>query len=112
MRLNPGKLKHRIEIVAVKKEQNENGFWTNPVDVPVHDCWAQFTRLSGKEMQKNSADYGEISARFLIRWTPRTISRKMVVRYAGERYEIQYINNYSDSRDFVEIIATLQTKGG
>ena len=112
MRLNPGKLKHRIQIVRVKQTQNENGYWTNSVDEPVHSCWAQFSRTSGKEVRQNDADYSEIIVRFLIRWTRNELSRKMVVLYNGERYEIQYLNNYGDSNDYIEIVAKLQTLEG
>lgn len=112
MRLNPGKLKQRIQIVKVNQTQNENGYWTDPADEPVHSCWAQFSRTSGKEIQQNDADYSETIARFLIRWPREKLSRKMVVLYRGERYEIQYLNNYGDSNDYIEIVAKLQTLEG
>lgn len=112
MRLNPGKLNRRIEIVSVTRTQNANGYWENPVDTPVHSCWAQFSRTSGKEVRQSDADYSEVNARFLIRWTRTPISRKMVVLYSGDRYEIQYINNYGDSNDYIEIIAKLLTLEG
>ena len=112
MRLNPGKLKHRIQIVNVVRTQNENGYWTNPVDELVHSCWAQFSRTSGKDTRQADADYGETIVRFLIRWTGVQLSRKMVVLYRGDRYEIQYLNNYGDSNDYIEIIAKLLTLGG
>lgn len=112
MRLNPGKLKHWVQIVDVVRTQNENGYWTDPVDKPVHSCWAQFSRTSGKEVRQSDADYGETMARFLIRWTGKPISRKMVVLYREERYGIQYLNNYGDSNDYIEIVARLLTMEG
>lgn len=51
-------------------------------------------------------------ARFLIRYTSTAISRKMLVLYRGDRYEITYINDYGDSHEFMEIIAKLVTTGG
>ena len=112
MRLNPGRLKHRIQIVSVTRTQNANGYWESPVDTPVHSCWSQFSRTSGKEVRQSDADYSEVTVRFLIRWTRKLISRKMVVLYGGNRYEIQYINNYGDSNDYMEIIAKLLTLEG
>lgn len=112
MRLNPGKLKHRIQIVCVDRVQNENGYWIDSEDKLVHSCWAQFSRTSGKEARQNDADYSETVARFLIRWTAKKLSRKMVVLYDGSRYEIQYINNYADSNDYIEIVAKLLTLEG
>lgn len=105
MRLNPGKLKHKIQIVKVVRQQTENGYWIDSIDEVIHNCWAQFSRTSGKELRQNDADYGETDVRFLIRWTSNPISRKMVVLYAGKRYEIQYVNNYGDSNDYMEIVA-------
>ena len=112
MRLNPGKLKHRIQIVCVDCVQNENGYWIASEDKLVHSCWAQFSRTSGKEVVKNAADYAEITARFLIRYTPKSISRKMIILYAGDRYEIEYINNYGDSNDYIELMVRQLTLGG
>ncbi len=112
MRLNPGKLKHKIQIVNVIRTQNANGYWTDPRDELLHSCWAQFSRTSGREVRQNDADYSETIVRFLIRWTAKPISRKMVVIYKGNRYEIQYVNNYGDSNDYIEIVARLLTLEG
>lgn len=111
MRVNPGKLDKRITIVQPVKVRDADGYWTE-TDKPVHTCWAQFSRSSGKELAQNDADYAEITARFLIRYTSKELSRKMVVLYAGQRYEIQYLNNYGDQDQYVEIICKLLTLGG
>ena len=71
-----------------------------------------FSRTSGKEAARNDADYQEVIVRFLIRYTSTAISRKMLVLYCGDRYEITYINDYGDSHEFMEIIAKLVTTGG
>lgn len=112
MRVNPGKLNKKIEIVEITRTQNANGYWTDPVEHVVHRCWAQFSRTSGKELRRNDADYSEISVRFLIRWTSKPISRKMLVLYRGQRYEILYLNNYGDSNDYIEIVAKLMSMEG
>lgn len=101
MRLNPGKLKHRIAITVQRRTQNADGSWTEPVEATVHSCWAQFSRASGNKAEA----YGETIVRFLIR-TPRVqITRGMMVYYAGSRYEVRYVNDYADSGDYTEIIA-------
>lgn len=101
MRLNPGRLKHRISITAQRRMQNADGSWTEPVETTVHDCWAQFNRTSGNKAET----YGETIVRFLIR-TPRTvITRGMMIHYAGGHYEVRYVNDYANSRDYTEIIA-------
>ena len=65
--------------------------------------WAQFSQTSGTELTKANADMSEVMVRFLIRWSSTPLSRKMVVRYAGDDYEIEYINGYGDSREYVEL---------
>ena len=111
MRLNAGKLNKRIQIVSVEKTKDADGYWTE-TDAPVHSCWAQFSRTSGKELRQNDADYAEVAARFLIRYTRTKLSRKMVILYRGDRYEIEYINNYGDSNDYIELIARQLTLEG
>ena len=69
----------------------------------VHSCWAQFSQTSGSSMQKANADWGEVKVRFLIRYTKKELDRKMIVRYNDTDYEIEYINTYGDSRQFIEI---------
>ncbi len=111
MRVNAGKLNKRIQIVFPEKVRDKDGYWTE-TDVPVWNCWAQFSRSSGKELERNDADYADTTARFLIRYTETPLSRKMVVLYAGTRYEIQYLNNYGDSNEYIEIICRLLTMEG
>ena len=65
--------------------------------------WAQFSQTSGTELTKANADMSEVMVRFLIRWSSTPMSRKMVVRYAGDDYEIEYINGYGDSLEYVEL---------
>lgn len=108
MRVNAGKLDKRITILRESKTHDADGYWT-AADETVWTCWAQFSRTSGKEMTASNADYSEVSVRFLIRCPPVSIDRKMVVDYAGDRYEITYLNDYGDAREYTEIIAVLRT---
>ena len=110
MRVNAGKLNKRIQIQQLVKAEDADGFWAEQFDT-VHTCWAQFSRLSGKEMSQADADYAEVNVRFLIRYTRVPIDRKMYVLYAEKRYAIQYINDYGDSHSYVEILAKLETLG-
>ena len=54
-------------------------------------------------MVKANADFGEVKARFLVRYSRRPIDRKMFVRYRDSDYEILYINPYGDSREYLEL---------
>ena len=102
MHVNAGELRHRIRIVRIDRVEDEDGY-TVPQEKIVHACWAKVSYTSGTEMVKANADFGEVKARFLIRWTAAAIDRKMLVRHGGRDYEIQYINDYGRPREYLEI---------
>lgn len=102
MEVNAGKLNKRIEIIQIEKELDGDGYETVKETV-VRRPWAQFSQTSGTELTKANADMSEVMVRFLIRWSSTPMSRKMVVRYAGDDYEIEYINGYGDSLEYVEL---------
>lgn len=111
MHLDAGKLNRRIVVLAETKVPDSEGYGPKKPSV-VWRCWAQFSRSSGKEMAQSNADYTEISVRFLIRTPPVDISRKMVIIYAGRRYEITYVNDYGDDGKYTEVHAKLETLEG
>ena len=82
MQINPGALSKRIDIVQPSTVTDAEGY---PLltDTVVHTCYAQFTRRSGTEINRDNADFGTAKCRFLIRHTGKSITRKMYVRYAG-----------------------------
>lgn len=92
MFVNAGELNKRIQI-----------YRKNGEPLLVHTCWAKFSQTSGTTVQKAGADWGEVKVRFLIRHTKKELDRKMFVRYADADYEIEYINTYGDSRQYIEI---------
>lgn len=102
MHVDAGELNKRIEIVRLDRSETPNGY-DEITETVVHRCWAKFTQTSGTELVKANADFGEEKARFLIRWTDRAIDRKMVIRYGGGRYEIEYINDYGDGHQYIEL---------
>ena len=110
MNVNPGELDKRIQIISKSKEMDADGYYTEAETV-AHTCWAKFTRTSGTEMTKANADFAEVKARFLIRYTKAAIDRRMIVRYGGADYEIVYINDYEDAHEYTEIWCNLLTLG-
>lgn len=110
MRVNPGELNKKIRIIRQDSEQDEYGCGELEPEV-VRECWAKFSRTSGTENIKSGADMKDIKARFLVRYSKKEIDRKMKVRYAGETYEIEYINEYQDDKRYVEIWGRLLTNG-
>ena len=104
MYVNPGELDKRIKIVDDGTVTDEDGYVV-PNRSTVWECWAKATRTSGTEMIKGNADFSQTKMRFLIRYTDKKIDRKMIVEYQGDDYEIEYVNDYEDNHQFIEIIA-------
>ena len=111
MEINAGELNQRIQIIRVDKGRDADGYETKTETV-VRSPWARFSQTSGKELVRANADMSEVKVRFLIRWSSIPISRKMLVRYGGSDYQIEYINGYGDSREYVELWCSLATLGG
>lgn len=111
MDIDAGKLNKQIQIIRETFVENENGYRTATRTV-IRSPWAQFSQPSGTEVVKAGAEFGEVNARFLIRWSKTQISRKDLVRYAGNDYSIEYINPYGDSREYLELWCKLVTLGG
>lgn len=102
MNINPGELKHRIQIIRRDRTADADGYDT-VMETVVHTCSAKLTQVSGTELVQANADFARIKVRFLIRHTAKSIDRKMLVRYAGTDYEIVYLNRYGDTREYMEI---------
>lgn len=106
MNINPGELNKKIQIVRKKEEVNENGF---PVltERIVRSCFARYTATSGSEIIKAGTEFSKAKARFLVRHSQIPVDTDMIVRYAGRDYNIEYVNPYGDSREYMEIWASL-----
>ena len=111
MRVNAGNLNKKIQIIGILSDREEDGYETRR-EVIVREPWAQFSQTSGTELQKAGADMAEVKVRFLIRWSATPISRKMIVRYAGKDYRIEYLNGYGDSMEYMELWCSLKTLEG
>lgn len=111
MNVNAGELNKRVEILRVSTAPDAEGYTPESVRV-IRRPWAAFSRTSGTEKLKSGADMGEVKARFLLRAGSVQISRKDRVRYAGEEYEIEYVNEYGDSGEYIELMTRLLTAGG
>ena len=113
MEINAGELNQRIQILRHTETRNSAGYLALPSDPEVvHSCWAKFSRTSGTEVLKAGADFSEVKVRFLIRYTRKPIDRKMFVRYRGNDYEIEYINDYGDSHQYMELMCRWSGTGG
>ena len=48
-------------------------------------------------------DISNAIGEFLIRYAPVTINTAMIIRYAGQDYNILLINTYGDNHEFTEV---------
>ena len=102
--MNIAKLSKRIQFVKrVSGGVDEEGFDTEETEELVWECWAQVSETSGEELIKSGAQLSETKKRFLIRYTPVPINTDMIVRYAGEDYDIVMMNTYGDNHTYTEI---------
>lgn len=107
MNVNPGELDKKIQIIKKEETQNENGL---PIltDKVVRTCFAKYSNVSGTEILKAGTEFSSAKMRFLVRYSPIEIDTDMFVRYAGKDYNIEYINPYGDSKEYLEIWVSLQ----
>lgn len=111
MYVNAGELNQRIQIVRRVPETDTDGFEVMREEV-VRTAYARFSQVSGGEIVRSGADFGRVNVRFLIRWAATPIDRKMIVRYRGNDYEIEYVNNYGDSGEYTELWCVKEEIGG
>ena len=79
---------------------------------PVRVAMIRGSFCSGTTLVKAGADFAEERVRFLIRYTAREITTKMYVRYRGSRYDIEYVNDYGDGHEFMELWCRWRGKEG
>lgn len=102
MIVNPGELNKKIEIIKEVTTKDDDGYDVVTPET-IRAPWAKFTRTSGTETAKANADFGEIKVRFLIRYSPTVITRKMKVKYNEDLYNIIFVNDYEDSHEYIEL---------
>lgn len=108
MQVDAGELRHRIRIYEKSPAADSDGYSAQTLKL-VRSCMAKFSRQSGTESQRAGADMADVKARFLVRWSRVKIDRKMIVRYAGTDYEIEFVNDYEDKHEYLEIWCKLST---
>lgn len=103
MVVNPGELNKWIKIVDI--EVPEDDFEIEKEVKLVRETWAKVTRVSVTEVMKAGREIEVERCRFLVRYTPKEITHSMFILYAGTYYQIEYVNNYRDSNEYIEIMA-------
>lgn len=112
MHIDAGKLDKRVQFLAHIKTLNASGEVIAERDEMVRECWAQYSQTSGTELVKSNAEFGEAKVRFLVRYHPRVLDRRQIIRYDGREYEIEYLNTYGDRKQYVELWCKRKTLEG
>lgn len=92
--IQAGELNRRIRVLRRETAADAEGFPSGEPE-EIYRCWAKVTLTSGTELLRANADFGQMKARFLIRWTGVPIDRKMYVEYGGKEWQIEYVNDYA-----------------
>ena len=104
MLLNPGNFKKKIKIIKFEQAKDSDGFPENK-EIVVLRTWAQVTNTSGTELERSNSDFSEVKTRFLIRTPKIILDKDMFIKFAGNIYNIIYINDYSYDKKYTEIMA-------
>lgn len=109
--VNIGELNQRIQIIKLIPSEDEDGY-PKMAEAVMRTAWAKVSRASGTEQLKAGTEVLRERLRFLVRWSRVPISRKMIIRYRGADYQIDFINDYEDRHQFVEIWCERVTQEG
>ncbi len=104
MNVDPGELNKKIMIVdRAGSEKDKDGFHVRKEAV-IKKTYPSVNRTSIKEIMQGSREMNVTKCRFLIRYTQKAVRRGMFVVYKGRYHKIEYVNNYGDSNEYIEIM--------
>ncbi|MGG2053099.1 phage head closure protein [Lysinibacillus pakistanensis] len=102
--MNPGDLRHRIEILTNQKEKNDLEE-TIYKFLPVKKLWAAIIPQTGS-LQKQVADtiLTNVTHKIIVRYNAgKDITKDMRIGYKGHEFEIKYILNPYFKNETLEI---------
>lgn len=109
MQINPGDFDKKIKIIRYEIQKDLDGFESKE-EITVLNTWSQVTNISGTEILRSNSDFSEVKTRFLMRTPKIILGKDMFIKFAGNAYNIVYINDYSYDKKYTEIIAELVVK--
>lgn len=102
--MNPGDLRHRIEILTNQKAKNELEETTYKF-LPMKKMWAAIIPQTGS-LQKQVADtiLTNVTHKVIVRYsTGKDITKDMRIRYKDHEFEIKYVLNPYFKNETLEI---------
>ena len=84
MQVDPGKLRHKIEIYDYNCTL-------------IHSCYAS--------INQNNVQFEQSTTRFLMRYPKVEIPSDGVIQYNGYNYDIKYTNDYNEEHKYIEVLA-------
>lgn len=102
--INPGLLRHRIDIFGNVKYENELGEESYKF-MKIMDLWAAVIPQTGK-MQSQQAEtiLTNVTHKVVVRYTAgQTITKDMQIMFRGHRFEIKYILNPYFRNEILEL---------
>lgn len=112
MHVDAGKLSKRIQFLRQPAARDKDGYPSSAAPVLVRETWAQYSRTSGTELIRAGAEFGEAKVRFLTRYYPDILDRRLLIRYQGRKYSIVYVNTYGDEEKYTEYWCEQYTQEG
>lgn len=104
--INAGEYNRRIVIYQVTPSVDSDGFPTN-TETTILTTYAKIKTLRGYTLITNNTNFDKAYINFTIRYPHQvTITRDMLISYAGKTYTIEYLNNI----DFANIELEIQAK--
>jgi len=102
--VNPGELRHRIEIWGRKKVENELGE-TDYINTKINTIWAAIIPQTAK-LQSAPADtiLSNTTHKIIVRYSAgKDIKQDMYILFKGHRFDIKYILNPYFKNETLEI---------
>ena len=107
--INAGNYNKKIMIYEVVKTKDADGF---PVEAEriVLTTYAKVKTTKGFTLIANNSDFEKALTNFTIRYPKAEINRKMMLKYNGKDYTIEYLNNIDEANIELEIQAKVVMK--
>lgn len=102
--INPGAYNKRITIYRVTEREDTDGF-KERTEAVVLSPFAKVKTTTGFTLITSNTDFEKALTNFTIRFPKVSITRDMLIRYNGNEYTIEYLNNIDEADVELEIQA-------